>query len=167
MFDTRHQYHVLHETSVRKLWEILKKKYLTKSIASRLQLKKRLYRFQLKRALFIDEHMNNYTKFLTDLVNEDAAIEEEDKALILLNFLPDEEYETFILTLINGKQTLSYSEVSAALINYKVKRKDKQSSSNGISAEALKVRGRGSNQKDKREHGRSKSRPDFRDLKKN
>ena len=82
----------------------------------------------MKGGLFIDEHMNNYSKLLTDLVNEDAAIEEEDKALILLNFLPDEEYETFILTLINGKQTLSYSEVSAALINYKVKRKDKQSS---------------------------------------
>ena len=111
--------------------------------------------------------MNNYSKLLTDLVNVDAAIEEEDKALILLNFLPDEEYETFILTLINGKQTLSYSEMSAALINYKVKRKDKQSSPNGISVEALKVRGRGSNQKDKREHGRSKSKPGFRDLKKN
>ena len=47
--------------------------------------------------------MNNYTKFLTDLVNVDVAIEEEDKTLILLNSLPDEEYETSILTLINGK----------------------------------------------------------------
>ena len=33
----------------------------------------------------------------------DVAIEEEDKALILLNFIPDVEYETFILTLINNK----------------------------------------------------------------
>ena len=30
------KYHVLHETSARQLWEILKKKYLTKSIESRL-----------------------------------------------------------------------------------------------------------------------------------
>ena len=36
------KYHVLHETFARQLWEILKKKYLTKSIESRLQLKKRL-----------------------------------------------------------------------------------------------------------------------------
>jgi len=42
--------------------------------------------------------MNNYTKFLADLVNVDMAIEEEDKTLILLNSLPDKEYETFILT---------------------------------------------------------------------
>ena len=52
-------------------------------------------------------------------------IEEEDKALILLNSLPDEEYETFILTLINGKQSLNYSDVLAALVNYEVRRKDK------------------------------------------
>jgi len=30
------KYHVLHETSARQLWEILEKKYLTKSIESLL-----------------------------------------------------------------------------------------------------------------------------------
>jgi len=68
--------------------------------------------------------------------------------------------------LINGKQTLNYSDVSAALINYEVRRKDKQSSSNGTSAEALTVRGKDSNWKGKGERGRSKFRSDFRDLKK-
>jgi len=63
-------------------------------------------------------------------------IEEEDKALILLNSLPDEEYEIFVLTLINGKQSFNYNDVPTALINYEVRRKDKQSSSNGTSAEA-------------------------------
>ena len=100
------KYHVLYETSARKMWDILKKKYLTKSIESRLHLKRRFYRFQLKRGLFIDVHMN-YTKLLTDLVNVDVSIEEEDKTLILINVLPDEEYETFTLTLINDKQTLN------------------------------------------------------------
>jgi len=41
--------------------------------------------------------MNNCMKLLTDLVNVNVAIEKEDKTLILLNSLPDEEYETFIL----------------------------------------------------------------------
>ena len=112
------------------------------------------------------KHINNYTKLLTDLVNVDAKIEEEDKALILLNSLSGEEYETFILSLINGKQTLNYNDVSVALVNYEVRRKDTQSSSNGTSAEALMVRGRDSNRKDKSERGRSKSKPEFRDLKK-
>ena len=38
--------------------------------------------------------MNNYIKLLTDLVNVDVKIDEEDKAMILLNSLPDEEYGT-------------------------------------------------------------------------
>ena len=89
---------------------------------SRLQLKRMLYCFQLKRGLSINEHMNNYTKLLTGLVNVDVKIKEKDKALILLNSLPDEEYETFTLTLINGKQILNYSDILAALVNYEVRR---------------------------------------------
>ena len=106
-------------------------------------------------------------KFLTDVVNVDVAIEEEDKALILLNSLPHEEYKIFVLILINSKQTLNYSDVSAALVNYEVRKKDMQTYSNGTLAEALTVRGRGFNRKSKDEHGRPKSRPDFKDLKKN
>ena len=83
----------------------------------------------MKRGLFINEHMNNYTKLLTDLINVDIKIDEEDKAMILLNSLPDKEYEIFTLTLINGRQTLNYSDVLAALVNYKVKRQDKMFSS--------------------------------------
>ena len=74
------KYHVLYETFTRLLWEFLEKKYPTKSIGSRLQLKSRLYGFQLKIRISIDEHMNNYTKLLTDLVNVNVKIDEEDKA---------------------------------------------------------------------------------------
>jgi len=52
----------------------------------------RFYRFQLKNEIFIDEHMNNYTKVLADLANLDEVIKDEDNALILLSSLPDEEY---------------------------------------------------------------------------
>ena len=148
------------------MWETLEKKYPTKSIESRLHLKRRLYRFQLKKEISIGEHMNNYIKLLTDLINVDVDIKKEDKALILQNSLSDEEYETFILTLINGKQSLNYNDM-CALVNYEVRRKDKQYSSSSISAEALVVRGRCSNQKGKGVCGRQKSRPGFRDLKKN
>ena len=149
------------------MWESLEKKYLMKSTRSRLHLKRRFYCFQLKRELFIDEHMNNYMKLLADLINVDVEVEEDDEAVIFLNSLPYKEYGTFVLNLINGKQTLNYSDVSAALINYEARWKDKQSSSNGTSTEALTVRGKGSNRKGKGERERSKSRSNFRDLKKN
>jgi len=96
-----------------------------------------------------------------------VEIDEEDKALILLNSLPEEMYETFTLTLINGRKSLNYSEVSAALVNYKVRRQDRLSSSGCTTAEALAVRGRSSNRKDRGDQGRSKSRSVFRDLKRN
>jgi len=76
-----------------------------------LHLKRRIYRFQLKNEISIGEHMNNYTKFLADIANVDEIIKDKDKELILLSSLPDEEYETFILTLINGKSSLSYNDV--------------------------------------------------------
>jgi len=111
--------------------------------------------------------MNSYTKLLTDLVNVNVKIDEEDKAVILLNSLPEEEYETFTLTLINGRQSLNYNLVSTALVNYDVRSQDRLSSSGSITAEALAVRDRSSNRKGRDDQGRSKSRSGFRDLKKN
>jgi len=119
---------VLYETSARQSWEIPEKKYRTKSIESRLQLKRRLYRFQIKRGCSIKEHMNSYKKLLTDLINVDVKIDEKDKAVILLNSLPEEEYGTFTLIMINGRQFLNYNEVFAALMNYEVRRQNRLSS---------------------------------------
>jgi len=74
--------------------------------------------------------------------------------MILLNSLPDKEYETFTLILINGRQTLSYNEVLVALINYEVRRQDRLSSHGSTSGEALAVRDRGSYRKGKGDRGR-------------
>ena len=106
------------ETLAKKILEIFESKYLTNSIENCLHLNRRLYRFQLKKIISIGERMNNYTKFFADLVNVDVVIEEEDKVLILLSSLPDENYKTLTLTLINGKQFLSYYEVFSALVNH-------------------------------------------------
>jgi len=61
------KYRVMNETSTKKIWEIFKSKYLTKSIENQLHLKMRLYRFQLKKRISIGKHMNNFTKVLTNL----------------------------------------------------------------------------------------------------
>ena len=87
--------------------------------------------------------------------------------MILPNSLPDEKDETFTLFLINGRQTLNYSEVSAALVNYEIMRQDKLSSHGSTSAEALALRCKISNRKGKGNRERSKSRSCFRYLKKN
>jgi len=130
-------------------------------------LKSKLYSFQIQIGCSINEHLNRYRKLLTDLVNVDVEIDEEDKAVILLNSLPREEYETFTLTLINGRKSLNYSEVSAALVSYEARRQDRLSTSGNTTAEALTVRGRSSNRKGRDFQGSSKSRSGFRDLKRN
>ena len=94
------------------------------SVENLLHLKRMLYRFQLKKKNSIGEHINNYTKLLVHLANVDEMIKGEDKTLNLLSYFSDDEYETFVLTLINGKSSLSYDEVSAALVNHELKRKD-------------------------------------------
>ena len=55
-------------------------------------------------------------KLLADLANVDVVIEDEDKVLILLSFLPDEGYGTFVLILINERTFLSYNEVITSLV---------------------------------------------------
>ena len=63
-------------------------------------------------------------------------IKDEDKALILLSSLLNEEYETTVITLINGKKSLSNSEASAAPVNYELRKQDKEFSIS-TSAEVL------------------------------
>ena len=143
----------MNETSTKLIWEILASKYLTKSVENCLHLKRRIYHFQLKGEISISDHINNYMKLLADLTNLDVVIEDEDKALILLSSLPVEKcetfvgYETFVLTLINERTSLSYSEVITALMNLELKRTDKECSTSGTSAEVLVVRGSSPNQR--------------------
>jgi len=59
------KYDMMNETSTKKMWETLASKYLIKSVENRLHLKRRLYRFQLKRGVSISDHINTYTKLLT------------------------------------------------------------------------------------------------------
>ena len=69
-------------------------------------LEKKTILFPIEEGVSISDHINNYTKLLADFANVDVVIDDEDKTLILLSFLPDEGYETFALTLINGRTSL-------------------------------------------------------------
>jgi len=77
------KYDEMNETSAKSIWEILARKYLTKSVENRLHLKRKLYCFQLKGEISISDHINNYTKLLADLINLDVMIDDKDKTLIL------------------------------------------------------------------------------------
>ena len=64
---------------MKRIWKILDSKYLAKSTENRLHLKRRFYRFQLKKKISIGGHIDNCTKLLAYLANVDEMIKDEDK----------------------------------------------------------------------------------------
>ena len=83
---------------------------MTKSLANRLILKKRLQTFQMTLGKSIVDHIDNFNKLILDLENTEVTIDQEDQAIILLNFLPN-SYEHFVETMILGRESLTLYEV--------------------------------------------------------
>ena len=154
------KFFVMKETSAKELWKKLEDQYMFKSAENRLHLKRRLFRFQFRQGISMSEHISDFNKILADLTNLEVKISDEDKALCLLNSLPD-EYEHLITTLLYGKTVVKFDDVSNALLNNECRKKDKQF--NAGPSEALVVRGRSNDRKPggKRGKSRSKSRGKF------
>ena len=107
----------------------------------------------------LNKHMDEFTKLLADLASLDEKIADEDKVLLLLNSLP-EEFEHFTMTLIHGKEKLSYEEVSSALVNHEYRRRDKEStkSPSGEALSAQRKRSHKGKKSDAAKHGDNKNR---------
>ncbi|KAK0580490.1 hypothetical protein LWI29_002570 [Acer saccharum] len=152
------KYFVMKETMASSLWKKLEDKYMTKNIKNHLYLKKKLFRFQYKKGISMIEHLDNYNKILADLQNLDVKIIDKDKALLLLNSLPD-TYEHLTTTLLYGKDEVKFIDVSNALVNNEYWKKD-QLDHRDLTLEALTVaRGRTNNRRSgvPSERGRSRS----------
>ena len=119
------KYFVMRESMARTLWQKLEDKYMTKSMENRLYLKKKLFRFQFVEGTSMIGHLNAFNKLIADLLNLDEVVKDEDKALILLNSLPD-SYEHLATTLIYGKDTVKFDDVSNALMNNEFRKRDKE-----------------------------------------
>ncbi|KAG8499215.1 hypothetical protein CXB51_005647 [Gossypium anomalum] len=134
----KQKYSVMRETSAKKLWDTLKEKFLTKSIENRLYMKKKLYQFTYTPSMSMNDHVNSFNK--TDLLNLDEKFEDEDRALLLLNSLPD-EYDHLTTTLLHGKDTIIFDAVCSALYRSETRKKDKRDHRD-TTVEVLTVRGR-------------------------
>nr|TKR74783.1 hypothetical protein D5086_0000291950 [Populus alba] len=111
------------QNSAKELWQALEDKFMKKSIENCLYLKKRIFRFQHKKGTSMNEHLNDFNKMIVDLKNLDVEIDDEDKALLLLNSLPD-TYEHLVTTLLYGKEKIKFIDVSNALVNNEYQKKD-------------------------------------------
>ncbi|KAG8493414.1 hypothetical protein CXB51_010989 [Gossypium anomalum] len=93
----------------------------------------------------MNDHVNSFNKILADLLNLDEKFEDEDKALLLLNSLPD-EYDHLTTTLLHWKDTITFDVVCSALYRSETRKKDKRDNRD-TTTEVLTVRGRSHSRK--------------------
>ena len=109
---------VINETDPTEAWAKLESRYKSKSLTNRLYLKKQLYAFHMTEGTNFMEHLDEFKRLLTKLKAIGMKIEEEDKIVLLLVYLPP-SYEHLRTTLMYGKDTLGIDEVVATLLSDK------------------------------------------------
>nr|GEX34678.1 zinc finger, CCHC-type [Tanacetum cinerariifolium] len=109
------------ETTVAGIWSKLETLYMTKSLANKLYLKKKLYTFYMPAGRKISEHIDEFNKIVLDLSNIEVKFKDADLALLLLTSLPA-SYEHFVDTLLYGREAMTLEDVMATLIQRKSKK---------------------------------------------
>nr|GEU73568.1 retrovirus-related Pol polyprotein from transposon TNT 1-94 [Tanacetum cinerariifolium] len=144
------------KTTAVRVWSKLETLYMTKSLANKLYLKKKSYTFYMPAGRKIFEHIDEFNKIILDLANIEVKFEDEDRALLLLTYLPT-SYEHFVDTLLYGREALTLEDVMAILNSKEIKESFKAKGDDG---EGLYVRGRTDHRDSHQSRGklRSKSR---------
>ncbi len=87
---------------------------MTKSLAKRLYIKKKMFTLKMAEGSSLDDHINEFYKVCDTLETLDEGLDDEGKALLLVSSLP-QSYSNFVDALMYGRQTLSLDEVKVAL----------------------------------------------------
>ena len=80
---------IVEESTPTRLWEKLEKLYMTKSLTNRIYLKRQLYNLQMKEGVKVAENLNVFNTLICQLSYMEVKIQEEDKAITLLCYLPE------------------------------------------------------------------------------
>ncbi|GJV15340.1 retrovirus-related pol polyprotein from transposon TNT 1-94 [Tanacetum coccineum] len=133
---------VTKETIAACIWTKLTSLYMTKSLANRLYLKKKLYKYYMSPGTKLGDHIDEFNKLILDLANIDIKIKDEDQVLMLLTSLPS-SYENFVEILLYGSESLTMEDVLVTKnLRYLKKRTEVLKEETG---DGLYVRGRSNN----------------------
>ncbi|GKE45561.1 hypothetical protein Tco_1472845, partial [Tanacetum coccineum] len=80
--------------------------YMTKSLANKLYLKKKLFTFYMDSGKKLSEHIYAFNKLVGDLANIEVDINDKDQVLMLLTSLPP-SYDNFVETLLYERESLT------------------------------------------------------------
>jgi hypothetical protein len=116
-------YHVMDESSPKKIWDKLVEKFMSKTLTRKLYLKQKLYGLKMQEGSDLAEHVNVFNQLVADLGKVDVKIDDEDMAIVLLCSLPD-SYDHLVTTLTYGKEKVQVDDVVAALLSHEQRRKN-------------------------------------------
>lgn len=112
---------------------------MTKSLANHLYIKQRLYSFKFVEEKGIEEQLDMFNKTIDDLENIDVKMEDEDKAIILLNALP-KSYEQLKDAMLYGREaSITMEEVQTALKCKELQKQNGKAPSDPV-AESLNIK---------------------------
>ena len=90
---------------------------MSKSLTNKLNLKRKLYELKMAKGADLAQHVHTFNKIINDLLQINIKFDDENKAMILLSSLPA-SYEHLVTTLLWGKETLEFEEISGALLDH-------------------------------------------------
>ena len=135
------------EDSPAKIWKKLDNLFQVKSLTNKIFLKERLFGYRMNTAKSLDQNLDEFLKMTLELANsgENEALSDENKAIIILNSLPDSFKE--VKTAIKyGRTSITLDEVLLALRSKDLEIKtEKLSLSRSNHGENYYVRGRPTN----------------------
>jgi hypothetical protein len=147
-------FNIVGEDTTSGLWSKMESLYMTKSLTSRIYLKRQLYSLRMKEGTTIVDHLNTFNTLIVQLTSMEVKFEDEDKAITLLCSLP-ESWDNLVTSIsFSSTDVLDYDSVVGALLAEEMRRKSSQETS---TSEAMLVRGR-TKEKNQRSSSRSKSR---------
>jgi hypothetical protein len=82
-------FNIVGEDTTSGLWSKLESLYMTKSLMSRIYLKRQLYSLRMKEGTKIVDHLNTFNTLIIQLTSMEVKFEDEDKAITLLCPLPE------------------------------------------------------------------------------
>ncbi|WVZ14807.1 hypothetical protein V8G54_012373 [Vigna mungo] len=140
---------VAKEKTAAEIWAKLESLYMTRSLAHRLCLKQQLFSFKMSESRTIEEQIAEFSKIVDDLENIEVKLEDEDKAVILLNALP-RTFEHFRDALLYGKdQVITLEEVLTSIRTKEFQKlQDSKTTEEGASG-LISVKGKGKKQSGK------------------
>lgn len=109
---------VLREVSSEKtavgIWAKLESLYMNKSLQDRIYLKGKVFNFKMTKTKSIRENLDEFNKLILDLQNIGIDVEDEDKAIIILNALP-KIYTALSYTMKYARESLFFEDIQKAL----------------------------------------------------